>query len=35
MIAILPYPNRRFINRHLEMSELPFDSSGIFLSQIF
>uniref|UniRef100_A0A914DA81 Innexin n=1 Tax=Acrobeloides nanus TaxID=290746 RepID=A0A914DA81_9BILA len=25
LIAILPWPNRRFIGRHLEMSEMPFD----------
>uniref|UniRef100_F1L2G4 Innexin n=1 Tax=Ascaris suum TaxID=6253 RepID=F1L2G4_ASCSU len=26
-ISLLPFPNRRFINRHLEMSEMPFDPS--------
>ncbi|VDM46884.1 unnamed protein product [Toxocara canis] len=26
-ISIVPFPNRRFINRHLEMSEMPFDPS--------
>ncbi|KAL6741156.1 hypothetical protein Aduo_014437 [Ancylostoma duodenale] len=24
-VAIVPYPNRRFIKRHLEISEMPFD----------
>ncbi|TKR60918.1 hypothetical protein L596_028099 [Steinernema carpocapsae] len=24
-VTVLPFPNRRFINRHLEMSEMPFD----------
>ncbi|KAK0410597.1 hypothetical protein QR680_005222 [Steinernema hermaphroditum] len=27
-VTVLPFPNRRFINRHLEMSEMPFDSSN-------
>ncbi|ETN87100.1 innexin unc-7 family protein [Necator americanus] len=24
-VAVIPYPNRRFIKRHLEISEMPFD----------
>lgn len=28
IIAVLPWPNRRFIGRHLEMSEMPFDPDG-------
>ncbi|CAI4223535.1 unnamed protein product [Auanema sp. JU1783] len=24
-VSLIPYPNQRFINRHLEMSEMPFD----------
>uniref|UniRef100_A0A1I7YPY7 Innexin n=1 Tax=Steinernema glaseri TaxID=37863 RepID=A0A1I7YPY7_9BILA len=27
-VTVLPFPNRRFINRHLEMSEMPFDPSN-------
>lgn len=29
-VCIIPYPNRQFIIRHLEMSELPFDPQGGF-----
>ncbi|PIO73553.1 Innexin [Teladorsagia circumcincta] len=24
-VAVIPYPNRRFVKRHLEISEMPFD----------
>lgn len=30
-VAVFPFANRRFINRHLEMSEMPFDSIGNIL----
>uniref|UniRef100_A0A158P8T1 Innexin n=1 Tax=Angiostrongylus cantonensis TaxID=6313 RepID=A0A158P8T1_ANGCA len=33
-VALVPHLNRRFINRHLELSELPFDPSGKFRSCI-
>lgn len=27
-VCLMPYPNRNFVIRHLEMSELPFDAQG-------